>query len=154
MIQHYSNSYLAPLCDAPYSLCSSRGRFPLDQLLCEGSKWGFPNGSCDTTPPTTGWDFPCASCEWLAGESAEWPCRCGPHLGGGGHSPSHRHYTAGQRAEIKCKLERFAFVKEVQEQYVYILQFLYLVCVCVCVCVSSIRMATARNQVRGGSMFH
>ena len=29
------------------------------------------------------------------------------------------------------------------------------VCVCVCVCVtSSVKMATARNQAGGGSMFH
>ena len=50
--------------------------------------------SCDTVPPTTGWDFPSASCDWLEGESGGRPCRCGPRLGGGVHSPSHTHYTA------------------------------------------------------------
>ena len=52
--------------------------------------------SCDTVITTTGWprDFPCASCGWLEGESEGWPCRCGPRLGGGVHSPSHTHYTA------------------------------------------------------------
>ena len=86
-------------------LCACSSDMTYIQVACQMHVSDTGDSSCDTVPPTTGWDFPCAY-GWLEGESGGRPCRCGPHLGGGVHSPSHTHYTAVTWTEHREPVKR------------------------------------------------